>query len=264
VRATCVHRGRPRLAFEAVCADAGRVRLTTIGTLALSAILSLVLAGPVHAAKPSRGVRTITWSGQTWTVKDSGATIVGPGPNRFSAATSNVWVDSAGRLHLRIAKVNGIWASAEVISAKSFGYGTYRWTLASRVDGLDPNAVLGLFTWNDDPAYDHREIDVEVARWGNAADPTNAQFVVQPYDTPGNLQRFGVTSAVPSVHAFSWSPGSLGFSSTGAVPWAYSGPGVPVAGGENARMNLWLFGGRPPLDGQPVEVVFERFEHVAG
>jgi hypothetical protein len=47
-------------------------------------------------------------------------------------------------------------------------------------------------------------------------------------------------------------------------PWAYSGPGVPVAGGENARMNLWLFQGRAPLSGQPVEVVLERFEHVAG
>jgi hypothetical protein len=37
---------------------------------------------------------------------------------------------------------------------------------------------------------------------------------------------------------------------------------VPRAGGENARMNLWLFRGRTPSNRLPAEVVFERFEHV--
>jgi hypothetical protein len=50
-----------------------------------------------------------------------------------------------------------------------------------RVDKLDPNMVLGLFTYDSDPAFNNREIDIEASRLGNAADPTNAQFVVQPY-----------------------------------------------------------------------------------
>ena len=226
--------------------------------------LTLAVAAPAHAAKPSDGPRTITWSGQTWTVKDSGSSIVGPGPNPFSSSTSNVWVDALGRLHLRITKTKAGWVSAEVVSTRSLGYGSYRWTLASPVGALDANAVLGLFTWNDDPAYHHREIDVEVSRWGNALDPTNAQFVVQPYDNPGNLRRFTVADATPTTHTFDWRPGAVDFASTCTDPWSFTGPGVPVAGGEQARMNLWLFQGRAPLDGQPVEVVFERFEHVAG
>ncbi|MDQ4089270.1 MAG: hypothetical protein M3163_03045 [Actinomycetota bacterium] len=47
---------------------------------------------------------------------------------------------------------------------------------------LDPNVVLGLFSWSDDPAYNYREIDIEVARWGDVAGDTNAQYVVQPWD----------------------------------------------------------------------------------
>jgi hypothetical protein len=38
--------------------------------------------------------------------------------------------------------------------------------------------------------------------------------------------------------------------------------GIPVAGGENARMNLWLFNGRAPTNRSEVEVIVNRFEFV--
>ena len=45
-----------------------------------------------------------------------------------------------------------------------------------------PALVLGLFTWEDhSDVPSNRELDFEFARWGRASDPTNAQFVVQPY-----------------------------------------------------------------------------------
>ena len=127
---------------------------------------------------------------------------------------------------------------------------------------LDPNAVLGLFTWNDDPAYNHREIDVEFSRFGNAADPTNGQFVVQPYATTGNLVRITQPSAVTtSTHAFTWRTSSVDFATSAATPssWTYAGPDVPQPGGEHARMNLWLFRGQPPSNGLPIEVVITSF-----
>jgi hypothetical protein len=40
---------------------------------------------------------------------------VGPGPNSFSDDTPNVWVDSLGRLHMKIDKKKGKWRCAEVI-----------------------------------------------------------------------------------------------------------------------------------------------------
>jgi hypothetical protein len=220
---------------------------------------SIVLVGPAAAARPGGGGPTIlAFDGYQWLVKSS-ARRIGPGPNLF--ATSNAWVDGAG-LHLRIAKVNGKWNAAEVINQASLGRGTYSWTVTGDLAVLDRNAVLGLFTWNDDPAFNHRELDVEFSRWGNAADPTNGQFVVQPYATTGNLLRItqpaGVTS---STHAFTWRTASVDFASSAATPgsWSYAGPDVPQPGGENARMNLWLFRGQPPSNGQPIEIVITDF-----
>ena len=64
----------------------------------------------------------------------------------------------------------------EVTSDKSFGYGTYRFTHSGSLKDLDPNIVLGIFTYLDD----NNEIDFELGRWGQATEPKNAQFVVQP------------------------------------------------------------------------------------
>ena len=43
--------------------------------------------------------------------------------------------------------------------------------------------------------------------------------------------------------------------------WSYAGSDVPIPGGETPRMNLWLYRGSAPTDGQPVEVILERFTH---
>ena len=223
--------------------------------LALASVLLVVLVSPAAAAgKPGYPDR-ITWNGLSWQVKTSRAA-VGPGPNVFSKA--NVSVDAAGRLHLRIARVGDRWTAAEIIGPQSYGYGTYTFTLASDVSALDPNVVLGLFTWSDKPQQAHREIDIEFARWGSAADPTNAQFVVQPHDAGGHLYRFEQPAGAPSVHSFTWTAGRVSFRS-GAASFTYSGADVPKPGDERVRLNLWLFEGRPPTDGQAVEVVVESF-----
>lgn len=217
------------------------------------------------------------WCGYDWDVKNSGAFLFGPGPNRFSDSTENVWVDASGRLHLRITLRNGQWCCPEVVSRRAFGYGTYRFFLDSAVDALDPNVVLGLFTYDDDPTSTggHRELDVEMARWGNASDTTNAQFVVQPFGTAGNLMRWTLpVGATPSTHSFTWSSGRVDFiSHNGAfapppasVPqgaaWSNTSASVPVPGDERVRMNLWLFNGAAPANGQEVEVVISRFAFI--
>lgn len=237
-------------------------RHRTLTTLLIGLLLA-TLPLPASAARPTPGgPSTVEFSGYTWTVKAYSRRI-GPGPNFFSA--SNVSVDADG-LHLRISRSGKKWTTAEVIANASLGYGTYTWTLAP-VPELDPNVVLGLFTWSDDPAYAHREIDIELARWGNAADPTNAQYVVQPWDADGHDERWTFAPyAGSTIHSFTWSPGRVDFRSTTASgqvlhEWSYEGADVPIPGGENPRMNLWLFRGSAPLDGQPVEIVIESFDH---
>ena len=72
------------------------------------------------------------------------------------------------------------------------------------VNDINPSVVLGLFTWSDDPAYTHREIDVECGRWADPSDVNNAQYVVQPWDWPGHLVRYavpaGLTNSTHLVH----------------------------------------------------------------
>jgi hypothetical protein len=214
--------------------------------------------------------RTIQFSGYTWNVKAS-ATRAGPGPNYFSDSEEDVWVDADGQLHLNIAYRNSRWYSTEVFTTRPLGHGIYTFTLASRVDQLDRNVVLGLFTWDDTaPAHHYREIDIEFSRWGEQ-EGDNAQYVVQPWDTPGNRHRFNVElQGEHSTHSFAWSLDQVHFSSfhghaSPPAPgdeidaWLYAGADTPPAGRGNARINLWLLGGNPPSDGQEVEVIVEVF-----
>lgn len=242
-------------------ADLRRRRLPAATLVAALAAITLV-ASSAAAGKPGYPDR-VTWSGGSWQVKTSRAA-VGPGPNIFALA--NVSVDASGFLHLRIAKdAQNRWTAAEVIGPTSHGYGTYTWTVGTRLDNLDRNVVLGLFTWSDRPQYAHRELDYEAARWGSATDPTTAQFVVQPYDKPGHLVRFANSDAVRTVQQFTWRAGEVSFVSTrletGAVvaSYVYRGTDVPKPGDERVRLNLWLFQGAAPADGLPVEIVVESF-----
>ena len=227
----------------------------------------------VIADRDDPSIRRLDFSGYNWWVKNS-ASPVGPGPNYFSASTNNVWLDASNRLHLRITNRSNAWQCAELVTRRTFGHGSYRFTLDSRVDNLDPNVVLGLFTWSDDPAYAYREIDLEFSRWGNASDPSNAQYVVQPFDAAGHLVRFTVpTTATNSTHLFTWETNRVSFQSmkggfTNSPPpgnaisnWVYS-LAVPPSGDENIRINLWLSLGRAPTDSKEVEVVIKSFQFV--
>jgi hypothetical protein len=215
--------------------------------------------------------RTIQFSGYTWKVKAS-ETPAGPGPNYFSNRTSDIWVDAQGRLHLKIVYRDGRWYCTEVFSAVPFGYGTYTFTLASRVDQLDKNIVLGLFTWDDTaPEYNYRELDIEFSRWGEENGP-NAQYVVQPWQHAGNRHQFSMTlHSSDSLHALNWQSDRVQFvSHQGHTPtinseietWSYNGFDIPPAGTGNARINLWLLNGAPPSNALGTEVIIQRFEFV--
>lgn len=215
-------------------------------------------------------VRMLQFAGYQWRVKSS-SNRVGPGPNYFSDSRDNVEVDSRGRLHLRISNHDGRWSCAEVISTRSFGYGSYRFYVDSVVDGLDPKAVLGLFTWNDDSAFSHRELDIEISKWGQA-DNKNGQFVVQPYTSPQNIVRFQIPAGLrATTHSFKWRPDSVIFRSLKGRRASPPRPGgliqehvfrenLPRPGGENARINLWLLSGQPPANGKEIEIIISRFE----
>jgi hypothetical protein len=242
---------------EAVAVKRSRVVAAAAAVMVISALL---LAGGGFA-RPA-AYRTVEFSGYTWLVKSStSSTDEGPGPNDFSDSPDNVWVDNHGRLHLRLTHVHGDWYCAEVISTHSFGSGRYSFQIDSDVHALDPNVVLGFFTWNNDPAYYNREIDLEFARFGGTFRLTNGDYVVQPYLHPGHVHRFIEPAVAPSADSFDWETNSVLFRSTAAIPeaWRYIGRDVPPRGHAEMHINLWLFHGNPPQNGKAVEIIINHF-----
>ncbi len=256
--------------FAAFLVPVGASVASAAGSPSLPASM---LAYPHVIVSRPPGTRTLQFSGSTWVVKSTGTCrAVGPGPNFFSDAPSDVYVDQEGRLHLTISYRDGRWWSSEVINIAPVAYGAYTFTLISRVDTLDPNAVAGLFTWDElGEVYSHSELDVEFSRWGVPAAVYNAQYVVQPYQSAGHRHQFAMTLLQDaSTHRFLWQPGSVHFASyQGAASspgpgnliesWAYLGPDVPPPGQGNVRINLWLVNGAPPAFGQPLELVIQSY-----
>ena len=231
--------------------------------LCFGVFLSLIAGASVGDEPEPK--RVISFSGYEWKVKHTMPDQWGPGPNFFSDSKDNVWVDEDGKLHLKIVKdAKGRWTCAEIISVRSFGYGTYQFQLEKRDQELDENVILGFFTWETIAEHNNREIDVEIARWGNADNETNAQFVVQPYQTEGNLERF-VAPVVKgdTRYSFTWKKEAILFGSKAGEQvvkeWKYKGPDIPDPGKEKLRFNAWLFNGKPPASEKEVEIVISAF-----
>lgn len=215
----------------------------------------------------SHGAPRISFSGYEWEIK-SGAGIR-PGPNNWSAGSDNVWLDAIGQLHLRLSYREGKWYAAETTLLNALGHGDYVFYVASRVDQLDRNIVVGLFIYSNDA----NEIDIEFSRWGSLA--TNAQYVVQPPPyTDKNLHRFAIRlNGNYSTHRLVWLADSISFRSLhGHYPnppdkqsviaeWVYRGY-IPQVDVGRAHINMWLYKGDAPSDGRAAELIIKKFEFV--
>lgn len=220
---------------------------------------------PAWTAPAARQGATIKFSGYTWQVVRSDEPR-GPGPNVFGGG--NVTLDGQGRLVLETGIADGRWTSAHVFLNKSLGYGRYELVLAPMEKPLDDLTVFGFFTWDDDPAYANREIDIEIARWALPEAP-NLNCTVQPAaDRPdrSGLAEFDFSTRTTLV--FVWEPGAVHFSvdsEAGSFTWSYPhagepGPepfGAPPEGRERVGLNLWLFRGGVPESADRVAI--ERF-----
>ena len=226
----------------------------------------IIAVKSVPGAKSEKdGPRTVQFSGYEWQVRSVRSTRGGRNNNYDPA---NAWTDENGFLHLRIAQNAGEWSCAEVKLSRSLGYGTYRFVVRD-VSQLEPAAVLSLFTWDEaDAGQNHREMNIELAKWGDA-ESKNAQYVVQPYYVPANVVRFNVPAGV-LTHSFRWEQGRVAFK-TVRGPVA-DGPspisqhvftsGVPSPGGESIHLDLYIFGNATVPLQKDVEVVIEKFEYL--
>ena len=231
----------------------------------LSMIASLLVLNPAMAME-----RKFDWQGYTWYVK-SGPNM-GPGPCDWS--DKNVWVDQEGYLHLKIGKQNGKWACAEIWTDQPLPFGTYQCQVDGRIDQYAPNIVFSMFSYSGPDEV--KEIDIEMAKWGNPKEK-NAWWTVYPNDTKGKKTHTGFDLKLDgsfTTQRYTWS-------STGVHYWMLGGH-QPISSLKNLiqewddrpadsghsitqtamplHFNLWLFEGKPPVDGKAVEVVVRSFQ----
>jgi hypothetical protein len=233
---------------------------------------ALLVSGLVAGmgAAPAKAER-LRFSGYDFIIKQGAG--MGPGPNDW--ATSQAFVDSKGRLHLRYSERKGKWLAGEITSVSTFGFGTYEIEFEGDIGGLDRNVVFGFFNYptSDVGPDGTHEIDIEFARWGDQSYPP-LNYTIWPVDPaikPAH-KAFGFGARITSsIHRFRWQKDRIGFNSvevkdnghTGKeVTWVFK-PSNPQKRISSAAMplhfNLWGFRGQEPADGKPVEVIINRF-----
>ena len=191
-----------------------------------------------------------------------------------------MWVDGNGFLHLKISHANGTWSTAEIVLNQSLGFGTYQWVVMGHPESMDNNVVLGLFDYTTQAIGPDgtNEIDIEFATWGGQQ-TQHGNWTVWPASAgPSQWTQPFDASALDglSTQTFVWHTSSVSFSAKAGLPDAngalsQSGAFVPnnplVTIPQNAipvHLNLWLFGGHPPTDGNEVEMVVPSFTFTPG
>jgi hypothetical protein len=242
--------------------------------MGLKPIQLLVLSAVAVAIAFGSGLQaaSLSFSGYTWIVRPTGKG--GPGPNDWSQ--ENAFVDTNGWLHLRLTKQKDRWHCSEVYTQERLGFGRYEFWLVGRLDQLDQNVVLGLFNYppSDVGPDGTHEIDIEFAQWGNASAPIG-NYTVWPVKTSvkreSKLFSFVLNSDF-STHRFTWSPTNIVFQSehghaqeksASFAHWVYQPADAAARVSQKAmpvHLNLWCFNGRPPTNGQPVELIVRAFK----
>ena len=252
----------PGSAYAAVLVGPGYRPPTTTATLPEvgGTVLAVAVAEGNRLAQPAQP--KIEFSGYEWELRRT-ASSRGGTRNQYDPA--NVWKDSQGFLHLRIAKQDQDWTSAEVRLTRSLGYGSYRFVVRD-VSHLEPAAVFSIFTWDD--AGPPREMNLEFSRWGETASK-NGQYVIQPYYMPANVFRFHAPAG-RLTNWLQWQPGRISFrtvegasSGTGREVASHAfTSGAPSPGGESVHINLYVYGNRSNPLRNGCEVIVEQFEYL--
>jgi hypothetical protein len=233
------------------------------------------LGGSVVALKVVDGLGSLPdlptvplrFSGYDWKVRTVSAARGGLN-NLYDA--DNAWTDDGGALHLRISYKQAGWTCAQVVLARNLGYGTYNFVVRDTAH-LDPSVVLSLHTFDGAAADQHfREWDIEIGRWGRTTSRENAQFGIQPFYVPGNLDRFTEPPGT-LTYSISWEPSRAVFKAfRGSSIPLRARPfyehtftaGVPSPGKELLEAMFYIVASKTSPLQKNTEVVIDRFEYL--
>ncbi len=151
-----------------------------------------------------------------------------------------------------------------VSEQEGWGYGTYEWTVESRIDGFHENAVAGFFTYEPGAPGD-REVDIEIARFGRTSGARNMYSVLYYEEDESYSRSWTIGAQQPTTHTFTWQPGwvtwvardvndnilHLTRASTSIEP-----------GDAQVHMNIWICCEAPP--DRPQHIVISSFQFTPG
>jgi len=210
---------------------------------------------------------SLKFSGYDWSVRTIPGNKGGM-DNLFDP--ENAWTDTSGTLHMQIKKKFDRWSCAEIYLTRSLGYGTYSVTVRD-TSNIDPAAVFTMYTFEDSAGEQHyREMDLEVSRWGNPTNKSNAQYVIQPFYVPGNVIPFAAPSGT-LTYVLRWESGHATFKtfrgrSAGVGAQLVSEhefmSGIPDPGKAIPRLIFYAVASNNHPMQKPSEVVVEKFEYL--
>lgn len=238
-----------------------------IALIAAGLGLGLALAAPAAQKAPTQ---VLDFAGHQWAVRSGSG---GPGPNLWD--DNNASVDGTGALHLKLTHVGPEWHCVELTTGERLGFGTYTFDVSGPLAQLDPNVVLGLFNYPppDVGADGTNEIDIEFARWGAPANP-NGNYTIWPAQAglqPASHTFEFTPTAITTTHQFAWTSsyvayrsaqGSAADQSPADQQWTYQPVEFMQLIPQHAmplHINLWLFQGAPPVNGQELEIIISNF-----
>ncbi|HWR10631.1 MAG TPA: glycoside hydrolase family 16 protein [Rectinemataceae bacterium] len=242
----------------------------------LPAFFLLILVPATSHSQENPQPQTLTFSNYKWMVRQT-TQPEGPMDNYFGGRDLSVFLNDDGSLTLKISPEEGVWHAGEVTSQKFMGYGTYVFKIRTPPADLDPNVVLGLFTYSRASAYSHREIDIEFSAWGQSGEPVLGQYVIQPYANPGHMMTFDISKIDgPATYSFTWLEGRIDFVSWegyGSRPedgspsiissWGFSDPKAVPKPSSQVHINLYLAHGDVPPSGRgSLAVTIDSFEFI--
>jgi hypothetical protein len=220
----------------------------------------------VKGTGPAVAPKTLHFSGYEWIVQEAENDTAG---ETQSYEPGNAWVDQKGYLHVRMGERDGHWYGAELHTARSFGYGSYRFVVQNSGQ-LDASGTLRFFLYDLLIAKESRndELDIEISRWDNQS-VTNARYVVQPFYVAGNSEKFNVPAG-ELTHLLQWEPGKASFKtmrgtldpSKQTVDEKVFTAGVPVPANHKVYIDLLDFLHSRHPSKQPTEVVIEKFDYL--
>jgi hypothetical protein len=209
-------------------------QVTTIGDTAATSTSELVTVD----------LKLVTFSGMKWYARDTAGEESGPGPCQFDPKL--VTITKHGYLKLKAKHDTSGSSCSQIhpaVGTRKWGYGTYEWVVQrSGVKTFKGDPVLGLFTWSNSDKHAHRELDIEIARWGTPVtrDPLTWFSVQKPTNPATAVTSHVRTPNVKNVRmVIRWAPNKVTFKA-GNVTKVVTKHVPPQGGGVMPVMNLWL------------------------